>query len=131
MILSGVCIVMRLLNRVFRPASTNEKRTTHLDHILYVAAYGEKNKVVNDYTNALYSVFGNVYYTRFVYLIIDVIVTFKTPTCGISNTSTEFIHWRHYQPTCSEIFEFFYISLYASCNWYFILFIISWYYFIS
>ena len=74
----GVCIVMRLLNRDFRPASTNEKRTTHLDHILYVAAYGEKNKVVNDYTNALYTVFGNVYYTRFVYLIIDVIVTVKT-----------------------------------------------------
>ena len=71
---------MRLLDRDCRPASTNEKRTTHLDHIIDVAAYGEENKVVNDYTNVLYTAFGNVYYTRFVYLIIYVIVTFKPPT---------------------------------------------------
>ena len=84
--MSGVYIVMRLLDRDFRPASTNEKRTTHLDHIIYIIyiififivtyilAYGQENKVDNDYTNVLYTACCNVYYTRFVYLIIDVIV---------------------------------------------------------
>ena len=72
--MSGVYIGMRLLDRDFRPASTNEKRTTHLDHIIYILAYGQENKVDNDYTNVLYTACCNVYYTRFVYLIIDVIV---------------------------------------------------------
>ena len=33
--------------------------------------------LVNDYTYVLYTAFCNVYYTLFVYLIIDVVVTFK------------------------------------------------------
>ena len=73
---------MRLLGRDFRPASTNEKRTTHLDPIIYTAAYAQENKVVNDCTYILYTACCNVYYTWFVYLIIDVVVTFKTLTYG-------------------------------------------------
>ena len=85
---SGVCIVMRLLDLDFRSASTNDKRTTHLYHIIYIAAYGQENKVVNDYTYVLYTACCNVYYIWFVYLIIDVVVTFQTLICGISNAST-------------------------------------------
>ena len=70
---------MRLLDIDFRLGSfTYEQRTTNNAKHNFITAYGQENTVVNDYTiYILYTAFCNVYYTLFVYLIIDVVVTFK------------------------------------------------------
>ena len=102
--MSGVCIVLCLLDLDFCPASfTYEQRTSNNAQYNFITAYGQEKKVVNDYIYALYTACCNVYYTWFVYLFIDVVVTFETLICSISNAIAKFIHWRHYRPTCSEL----------------------------